>query len=80
MTATEAQLLAMLRSRHPEYDYESSMDFIGDGLLDSFDIVMLTSDLEADFGITIPGEMILPENFATIAAMSALVGALSKAG
>lgn len=79
MTTLEQQLLDLLREKHPEYDYEASTNFIADGLLDSFDVVMLTSDLEAQFGVLIPGERIVPENFASIAALAALIRALPAA-
>jgi len=79
MTTLEQQLLDLLQDKHPEYDYAASTDFMADGLLDSFDVVMLTSDLEARFGVLIPGESIVPENFASIAALAALIGALPAA-
>ena len=35
---------------------------IENGVLDSFDVINLITALERDFHITIPGELILPEN------------------
>lgn len=69
----EQKVLAMLKDIRPEYDFTESDDFIGDGLLDSFDMVTFVSDLEDAFGIVIDGLDIVPENFATIPAILATV-------
>ena len=37
-----------------------------DGLLDSFDLVMLVSEIEQSFGVTISAEEISRENFSTV--------------
>lgn len=79
MANAESDILAMLKDKHPEFDYESSGDYIADGLLDSFDIVLLTTELESRFGVSIPGEAILPENFASAAAIAAFVQHLQAA-
>lgn len=50
----------------PECDFESSNDFIEDGLLDSIDIVELIAMFEDEFNVDIPGVEVIPENFSTI--------------
>lgn len=70
---SESRILAILSRLHPEFDYASSRDFIGDGLLDSFDIVMLVSELEAEFSVQIPGEQIRAENFTDAGAIARLL-------
>jgi acyl carrier protein len=57
----------------PESDFSGSDDFIEDGLLDSFDVVTLVSDIEKNYGISIEGVDILPENFRNIAAIKTLL-------
>jgi acyl carrier protein len=57
------QILARIRS---DADYGNSANFVEDGLLDSFDMVMLTSELEKTYSITIDGLDFIPENFATL--------------
>lgn len=69
MNANEEKILEMLKDIRPEYDFMASDDFIGDGLLDSFDMVTFVSELEDTFGIVIDGLDIVPENFATIPAI-----------
>lgn len=66
-------LLEVLHSIRPEADFTSSQDFLNDGLLDSFDLVALTSELDSNFGISILGTDITPENFASVPALTALL-------
>lgn len=73
MNANEEKILEMLKDIRPEYDFTASPDFIGDGLLDSFDMVTFVSELEDAFGIVIDGLDIVPENFATVETILATV-------
>ncbi len=50
----------------PEYDFKDDVDFIEDGMLDSFDVLTLVTALEEEFDIQIDGEDIVPENFNSI--------------
>ena len=70
-------ILDMLAELRPEFDFAESENYIEDGLLDSFDIVSLTSMLEEKYNITIDGLDIVPENFATA---EAIVGLVKKSG
>ena len=56
------KIVQILSAIRPEEDFTQSDDFIEDGLLDSFDIVLLVSDLEKTFSISIDGMDIVPEN------------------
>lgn len=67
------KILAILAGLHPEHDYAASRDFVEDGLLDSFDIVMLVAELESAFSTAIPGDRIRAENFRDVAAIRRLV-------
>ncbi len=71
------EILAILAELRPEFDFAESEDFVMDGFLDSFDIISLTSILEEKYGITIDGLDILPENFASVESIKALI---EKAG
>ena len=64
------EILANIR---PEFDFKNAEDFIAEGLLDSFDMVTLVSDLEAEFGIIIDGLDIIPENFANVETIKATI-------
>lgn len=56
----------------PGIDLESQT-MIDDGLIDSFDMVALVSELMDEFGVNISIEDIIPENFNSVAAMQALI-------
>jgi len=66
-------ILDLLQDIRPDSDFRASSDFIEDYLLDSFDIMALTSDLEKSFNIQIKTDDIVPENYASIDAISNLV-------
>lgn len=63
----------ILKEIRPEFDFAASQDFISDGMLDSFDIVTLVAALDKNFGVSIPGTEILPENFANLQSIEALL-------
>ena len=41
------KLLAILKSLHPEVDFEITEDLVDDGILDSLDIVTLVTEINA---------------------------------
>lgn len=67
------KILDILANIRPEFDFKASENYIEEGLLDSFDMVTLVSDLEAEFGIIIDGLDIVPENFADVNTIMATV-------
>lgn len=67
------KVLEILANLRPEFDFTEDVDFIEEGMLDSFDVVTLVSDLDSTFGISIDGMDILPENFATVDAIIELL-------
>ena len=62
----------MLAEVKPEFDFTDSENFIEDGLLDSFDIIVLCGMLEEHFKIEIDGLDIVPENFFSVDAIAEL--------
>lgn len=67
------QILEALASVREDGDFAHSEDFIEDGLLDSFEIVDLVSELEDVFSIEIRGTDIVPENFVNLDAIENLI-------
>ncbi len=67
------KILHLLSEIRPECDFESSNNFIEEGLLDSFGIVSLVVSLDEEFGISIDGTDILPENFLSVESISQLL-------
>lgn len=67
------KVLHILSTIRPEVDYTKSKNFIEDGLLDSMDIVILVSDIDKFYNISIDGVDILPENFVNIESIENLI-------
>jgi len=65
----EKKVYDILAELRPEFDYVHSENFVEEGLLDSFDIVTLVSELEDTYDIIIDGLDIVPENFETVPAI-----------
>ena len=63
----------ILREIRPEAEFENSNNFIEDGYLDSMDIIILVSELEKQFNISISGENIIAENFLNLPTITALI-------
>jgi acyl carrier protein len=66
-------VLEILKEIRPEFDFAASQDFMADGLLDSFDMITLVAALDKNYGISIPGTDIVPENFKNLMAIEALL-------
>jgi len=66
-------VVEVLKGIRPEFDFATSEDFIADGMLDSFDVITLISELDQSYGISIAGTDILPENVKNLAAITQLL-------
>lgn len=60
------KLIEILAEIRPEFDFSMDVDFIEEGMLDSFDLVSLVDSIETEFGVAVSGMDILPENFNSI--------------
>lgn len=69
----EDKILALLSEEYPEIDFESSDALVDDGILDSLTITGIIATLTMEFGITIPYEEIIEENFNSIAGLARMV-------
>ena len=65
----------LLNKLHPEYDYDSSDDFISDGLIDSIDMQELFAMIEEEYGIELAGTDLAPQNFQSIESIKELLAA-----
>jgi acyl carrier protein len=63
----------ILKEIRPEFDFAASGDFIADGMLDSFDMVTLVAALDKNYGVSIQGTDIVPENFQNLQTIAALL-------
>ena len=71
-------VIEILRSIHPEVDYETETGLIDRKIFDSFDIVTLVGELMDEFDIEITAEHMVPENFNSAQAIYELVQTLSE--
>jgi len=71
------RIIEILKEIRPEFEFEGVENFFEEGMLDSFDLMTLVSTLQGEYGVKIAGEDILPENFANVDAIIAL---LQKSG
>lgn len=70
------ELLELLEDIHPDVDYKSETNLVTNGILKSFDIMMLVGDISDAFDVDIPVEKVVPENFESAAAIYALIQSL----
>lgn len=61
------QIIEILTDLRPEFDFtQEGINFIEEGMLDSFDVVSLVDALDTEFNIIIDGIDIVPENFSSL--------------
>ena len=67
------KLMRILSELRSDIDFETENALIDGGMLDSFDIVTLVAEIDDAFGIEIPAEALIPENFNSARAIFALI-------
>ena len=67
------KIVEILKEIRPEFEFEGVENFFDEGMLDSFDLMTLVATLDERFAIKIDGTDILPENFANVDAIAALI-------
>ncbi|MBQ6468660.1 MAG: acyl carrier protein [Lachnospiraceae bacterium] len=67
------ELLEILMDIQPDADYENCTTLIDDGILDSFAVLSLVSELQETYDISIGPADIVPENFNSLQAIYDLV-------
>ena len=72
------QLLQILKGVRPDIDFENENGLVDDGLLDSFDIVSIISEIDDNFGVQIRITELEPENFNSAKAIYNLIQRLSE--
>ena len=72
------QVIKILTELRPEFDFsQEGLNFIEEGMLDSFDLVSLVNELDSKYGISIDGLDIVPDNFNSV---GSIVNLLIKNG
>lgn len=70
------QMIELLKSIKDDVDFENCKTLIDDGILESFDILQIISELNDAYDISIPAKDIIPENFNSAEALLAMVNRL----
>jgi acyl carrier protein len=71
------ELIAILKEYHSEIDFTTHKTLIDDEILDSFDIISIIASVSERFGVVIPPEEIIPENFNSAESLYRLIASLS---
>lgn len=72
------QLLEILEDLRPDVDFAKETALIDDGILTSFDIISLVSEINDAFEVDIAVEDLLPENFNSADNMMELITRLEE--
>lgn len=70
------ELLKILAEIRPDVDFENETALIDDGILDSFDVVSIISELDDAFGVQIRITELDPDNFNSLESIWNLVQSL----
>ncbi len=76
----EEKLMEILNDLRPDVEFEKETELIDGGILDSFDIVSLVSELNSEFDIEINVLDLEPKNFNSAKAMLELIVKLQEEG
>lgn len=67
MDLTEMEkLLKILNEIRPDVDFENEKKLMDDGILDSFDVVSIISELDDEFDVRVRVTELSPENFNSV--------------
>ena len=67
------KIYELLSKEFPEIDFNASDALVDDGILDSLTITGIIALLSMEFGITIPYEEIIEENFNSVEGLANMV-------
>ncbi len=71
-------IIEILTDLRPEFDFsQTGINFIEEGMIDSFDMVSLVDELEEQFNVKIEGIDVVASNFSTV---DNIVALLKKSG
>ena len=72
------KLIRILTELHPDVDFYAEQTLVEDGILDSLDIVSIVSQIDVEFGVSVPPEEIIPENFNSALALFEMITRLDE--
>ena len=72
------ELLDLLSNLFPEVDFETEDRLVDDKILDSYDLDSIVTDIEDQFGVTIPAELVNADHFNSAEDMYDLIQGLDE--
>lgn len=72
------QVLGFIRDVKSDNSINEDSHLVFDGILSSLDILQLIQTLQEKFGITVPVEEVLPDNFDTVGGIVAMIERLKN--
>lgn len=72
------RLIEILNDIRPDVDFAGETGLMDDGILDSFDIVSIISELNDEYEINIRVNELIPENFNSVEAIMKMVERLKN--
>ena len=69
------KLLEILEDIKPGVDFKNQQHLATGGILRSFDILSLVSEIQEEFGVDIPVDIVTPEYFESLESIMALIEA-----
>lgn len=63
------KVVEILSDIRPDVDFETEIQLITNGVLESFDILSIVAELSDEFDVTIRPKDLVPENFNSVDAM-----------
>ena len=67
------EFIAQLKELKSDVDFENCTDLIGEGFLNSFDIIQIVALVKEEYDVKIPVADIVPANFRSAASIWAIV-------
>lgn len=67
------KLLALLKKVKPNVDFENNDALVDDGIIDSLDVISIIAEVSEQYGIVIPNDEIIPDNFNSVEALKELI-------
>ena len=74
------RLIKILSELRPEVDFEAETNLIDDGILDSFDMVALVTEINEEFDVRIGIENLVPENFNSVDSIMRVIEKIQEEG
>lgn len=67
------EFISMLKEIKPHVDFANEEALVDDGLIESLDIISIISEIADRYGVQIPSDEIIPDNFNSAEALYELV-------